>query len=131
MKIIIYILLFLLVISIANNYILHYYQSEDKKKLPDQSIDHLIEPSKLPENIGIMSLYIFYDKDTKYNKCHEMDKLNESDSSDKSAMLINIKKIISDIYNKNDNKCFIIKKNNNEKINLNEYLEKAIKKIVN
>jgi hypothetical protein len=129
MKIIIYILLFLLVISIANNYILHYYQSEDNIKLPDQSITYLVEPSKLPENIGIMSLYIFYDKDTKYNKCHEMDKLENSDSSDKSAMLINIKKIISDIYNKNDNKCFIIKRNNNEKINLNEYLEKAIKKI--
>ena len=83
MKIIIYILLFLLIVSIANNYILHFYQNKDKNS-QESSVNFLVEPSKLPENIGIMSLYIFYDKTKKYDKCHQNDQFDKDDSSNKS-----------------------------------------------
>ena len=126
MKIIIYILLFLLIISIANNYILHYYQIEEDNNKPSES-NHLVEPSKLPENVGILTLHIFYNKDEKYQKCHESDQLTEKSSHDQAAMLVNIKKIIADIYK--NNKCYIVKNNSNEKNNLNKYLEQAIKKV--
>ena len=128
MKIIIYILLFLLIVSIANNYILHFYQNKDKNS-QESSVNFLVEPSKLPENIGIMSLYIFYDKTKKYDKCHQNDQFDKDDSSNKSELQVNMKKIISDIYKKNNHKCYIIKKNTNENTNLDKYLDNAIKKI--
>ena len=127
MKNIIYILLFLLVVSIANNYILHYHNKQNQIIEDDKK--YLVNPTKIPDNIGIMSLYIFYNKDDKYGKCHESDQLDNSDSSDKSSMDVNIKKIITEIYNKNNNKCYVIKKNSNTTADLNKYLDKAIKRI--
>ena len=127
MKNIIYILLFLLVVSIANNYILHYH-TKKIQSVEDDNI-YLVNPSKIPDNIGIMSLYIFYNKDDKYGKCHESDQLDNSDSSNKSSMDVNIKKIIGEIYSKNNNKCYIIKKKSNTNADLNKYLDKAIKRI--
>tara|TARA_B100001248_G_C27102666_1_gene327709 strand:+ start:204 stop:596 length:393 start_codon:yes stop_codon:yes gene_type:complete len=129
MKIIIYILLFLLIVSIANNYILHYYQNEEGNK--DKKIEniYLVEPSKIPENMGLLNLHIFYNTDIKYEKCHQLDQIDNGNSFEKSAMAINIKKIISDIYKKNNNKCYVVKTFSNEKPDLNKYLETAIKKI--
>jgi len=129
MKIIIYILLFLLIVSIANNYVLHYYQNEEGKNNESKQNDYLVEPSKLPSNMGILNLHIFYNTDTKYEKCHELDQIDNDNSFEKSAMAVNIKKIIADIYKKNNNKCYVVKTFNNEKTNLNKYLEAAIKKI--
>jgi amino acid permease len=129
MKIIIYILLFLLIISIANNYVLHYYQKKEEKNISSQTSNFLVEPTKLPNNVGILTLYIFYNKDRKYEKCHQLDNISNNNSFDDPSMLVNIKKNIEDIYKTNNNKCYIVKKNNNELIDLNKYLDKAIKKI--
>jgi len=127
MKIIIYILLFLLIISIVNNYVLHYYTK--KKKVDKKNKDYLVNPSKLPDNIGILSLYVFYNKDEKYDKCHESDILFNKNSNNEPKFLINMKRIISEIYNKNNDNCYIIKKTINQNVNLNKYLDKAIEKI--
>ena len=129
MKIIIYILLFLLIVSIANNYVLHYYQNEEEKSNEPKQNNYLVEPSKMPSNLGILNLHIFYNTDTKYEKCHELDQLDNDNSYEQSAMAINIKKIIAEIYKKNNNKCYVVKTFNNEKSDLNKYLETAIKKI--
>lgn len=129
MKIIIYILLFLLIVSIANNYVLHYYQNEEKGINESNEKNNLVEPSKMPSNLGILNLHIFYNTDTKYEKCHELDQLDNDNSYEQSAMAINIKKIIAEIYKKNNNKCYVVKTFNNEKTDLNKYLETAIKKI--
>lgn len=129
MKIIIYILLFLLIVSIANNYVLHYYQNDEEKSNEPKQNNYLVEPSKMPSNLGILNLHIFYNTDTKYEKCHELDQLDNDNSYEQSAMAINIKKIIAEIYKKNNNKCYVVKTFNNEKTDLNKYLETAIKKI--
>jgi hypothetical protein len=132
MKIIIYILLFLLIVSIANNYVLHYYQEksqEEQNNDKEKEINYLVEPSKMPRNLGILNLHIFYNTDTKYEKCHELDQLDKDNSFEKSAMAVNIKKIIAEIYKKNNNKCYVVKTFSNEKADLNKYLETAIKKI--
>ena len=129
MKIIIYILLFLLIVSIANNYVLHYYQNKEAISNSKEEINYLVEPSKMPSNLGILNLHIFYNTDNKYEKCHELDQLDNQNSFEKSAMAVNIKKIIAEIYKKNNNKCYVVKTFSNEKADLIKYLDTAIKKI--
>ncbi len=126
MKIIIYILLFLLIISIVNNYVLHYYKTE---KCPKIYNNDLLSPSNLPKNIGIASLYVFYNKNDKYNKCLAKNK-NIKKSNDSTPFVVgNLNEIIDNIYKKTDNKCYIVYNDDNKTKNLNSYLDKAIEKI--
>jgi len=129
MKKIIYILLFLLMISIINNYILHKYcDSQNKISLKDTN--YLIDPVNLPKNIGVASLYIFYNKNLQYGKCYIDQKTNNKDMSKEPYELVNLNNIINDIYKKNNDKCYIINTNENKKINLNNHLNDIIKKVI-
>ncbi|VVU94856.1 hypothetical protein CPAV1605_581 [seawater metagenome] len=125
MKIIIYILLFLLVVSIANNYVLHKYQNNEYAIAVNPDI---ISPSELPKNIGIVSLYFFYNKDKKYNKCLANDK-NQKVGENPLA-LVQLQDAIDEIYKKTNNNCYIVVKDNNkDNFDLKTYLPAALNQI--
>jgi hypothetical protein len=130
MKIIIYILLFLLAVSIANNYILHNYQTKNIN-IPIKENTNLIYPSQLPSNVGIASIYVFYNKDKKYDKClaSEKNDVNKQKNGQIPLVLIKLKEAINEIYKKTNNKCYIILDENNKNMNLNNYVNKALQKI--
>ena len=123
MKIIIYILLFLLIVSIVNNYVLHYYKTEN---CPKNDNKDLISPGNLPKNIGIASLYVFYNKNDKYKKCLVK---NNKNNKNTPFVLGTLNEIIDDIYKKTDNKCFIVYNKDNSTKDLNTYLDNAVEKI--
>lgn len=121
MKALIYILLFLLIVSVANNYVLHKYQL--KQNTNDCK---LILPNNLPSNIGIVRFYVFYNKDQKYNKCFINDNKKMSNAP---YFMVKLNNVVDDIYKATDDKCYIVTKKDFDEVNLNNYVDKAIQKL--
>lgn len=121
MKALIYILLFLLIVSVANNYVLHKYQLKQ-----NTNNCKLTLPNNLPSNLGIVRFYVFYNKDQKYNKCFINDNKKMANAP---YFMVKLNNVVDDIYKATDDKCYIVTKKDLDEVNLNNYLDKAIKKL--
>ena len=115
MKGLIFVLIILLALSIANNYILY------KKKTNEKQNFNYVDTNILPDNIGFINYTFFYNKDLKFNKCHKNDLKNKDNSAKKPYMKIILDDHIANLKKKFLNKCVILSNNNNSELNIEDH----------
>jgi hypothetical protein len=97
---IILILLFLLIISLINSYLL--YLDESKSNQHGQTT--LIDTSLLPQNIGFTNYTIFYNKNDLFNMCH----VSKKDVSNKPFIDIIFQDLVNKVIKKYPNRTLVI-----------------------